>query len=447
MFRSGAAPRCLTLFAYEWDAGAFGGLARRWPSDHAGFDLFSFPSNVRLANFDLERFTERLATRSTLHGWRAVVSHHEQFGALAAALLAERMGWPGTPVEAVLACQHKLHARRVLEAVRPDANPRYFPLEISYGDPVPEGLDYPLFVKPIKAAFSVLAKAIDSRAELHRHTRFGAWELWVIRHLVEPFERIARRRLPDAGSAHRMMVEAPVSGRQYNLDGYVCREELRVLGFADAVMYPGTQSFMRFQTPSRLDSSARMRAVGVARDFLRAIGFTHGFFNMEFCLDPATGRLTVIEFNPRLASQFGDLYRRVLGADAHEMSLALAHGLDPARLPLALPSAGAAASFVYRTFPGDPAPVMPDRRVRKRLAARFPDALLSTFPRTSGQVARDFKWLGSHRHAILHLGGRDACDLRERCIVASALLGWRPPYAAFQRPRAMPASAGLPLAA
>ena len=39
-----------------------------------------------------------------------------------------------------------------------------------------------------------------------------------------------------------------------------------------------------------------------------------------------------------------------------------------------------------------------------------------------------FKWLGSYRHGIIHLGGRDAADLRERTEQASRMLGWRAPY-------------------
>ncbi len=80
-------------------------------------------------------------------------------------------------------------------------------------------------------------------------TRFGFWELWVIRHLVEPFERIVSARLPEAGSAHRMLLEQPVNAVQYNLDGYVFDGELRPLGFVESVMYPGTQAFMRFDYP------------------------------------------------------------------------------------------------------------------------------------------------------------------------------------------------------
>ena len=92
------------LFNYDWDALAFDALSPPFAFDRAGFDLFSFPSNVRLAGFDLERFAQRQARRGQARGWAGVLSHHEQFGALAAAMVAERLGLPGTPVNAVLAC-------------------------------------------------------------------------------------------------------------------------------------------------------------------------------------------------------------------------------------------------------------------------------------------------------------------------------------------------------
>ncbi|MFZ5484064.1 MAG: ATP-grasp domain-containing protein [Pseudomonadota bacterium] len=416
----------LVLFNYDWDRTGFARWRDEFCLDHAGFDLFSFPSNLRLAGFDLDRFVARLARRARRRGWRAVVSNHEQFGALAAALLAERMGWPGTPVAAVLACQHKLHARRVLDAVAPEANVACAPLPARYGEPIPEGLRYPLFAKPVKAAFSVLAREVHDRDELAALTRFAPWELWVIRHLVEPFERIARARLPEAGSAHRMLLETPFHGQQYNLDGYVFQGELRPLGVVESVMYPGTQAFMRFVYPCALPDPVRARAIDVARRFLAAVGFDHGLFNMEFLYDPASDRLAVIEFNPRLAAQFSDLYRRVDGLDLHRVALELAHGRDPAALPRAQPSAGIAASFVYRSFDPEARPPMPGPARRRALAREFPDALLFHFSKSPGQIARDFKWLGSYRYGILHLGGRDACDLATRCQAASAWLGWTP---------------------
>ncbi len=293
--------KTLLLFNFDWDELAHARLADRWPHVSAGFDLFTFPSNAHLAWFDMDRFVRRWAKKARRLGLGAVHSNHEQFGALAAALLAERMGWPGTPVNAVLACQHKLYAREVLQRVAPEATPRFARLQAEYGGPVPDELAYPLFVKPVKAAFSVLARTVHSQAELYRHTRFGAWELWVIRHLVEPFERVMRQRLPQAGTAHSLMVEEPISARQYCLDGYVFGGKLTPLGCVDVAMYPGTEAFMRFDYPSRLSPAVQARAADVAQRFLAAVGFTHGLFNMEFFYDAATDRLTVIEFNPRLA--------------------------------------------------------------------------------------------------------------------------------------------------
>ncbi len=114
--------RIALLFNHDWDALGFGRLASQFSFDEAGFDLFCFPSNARLIGFDLQRFAARQARRARARGWAGVVSHHEQFGALAAALMAEATGLPGTPVAAILACQHKLHARQVLQQVCPDAN-------------------------------------------------------------------------------------------------------------------------------------------------------------------------------------------------------------------------------------------------------------------------------------------------------------------------------------
>ncbi len=437
-------PRAGLLFDYDWDDRAHQRLSHQFRFDRAGFDLFSFPSNARLIGFDLDRFAATQAARAQRLGWRAVVSHHEQFGALAAALVAEAAGLPGTRPEAVLACQHKLHARRVMQSVCPDANLDFAELDADYGGPIPDGVAYPAFVKPVKAAFSVLARRVDGQDELFSHTRFGRRELWVIRRLVEPFERIMRQRLPQAGSAHRLMLEEPFRAPQYNLDGYVRDGELHVLGFVDAVMYPGTQSFMRFEAPSRLDDEVKQRAVDVARRFLGAVGFDHGFFNMEFFHDPISDRLAVIEFNPRLASQFGDLYRRVLGADPHAMALALASGVDPATVPRQQPSAGAAASFVYRSFDPNFVPAMPSLRQRVALTKAFPDALLFVYPKSGHSLARDFKWLGSHRYGILHLGGADAGDLHRRCEAASAILGWSAPYTLAAPGARMPFPLHLP---
>lgn len=425
--------KTLVLFGYDWDGIAFGRLARRWPQLHAGFDLFSFPSNARLAWFDMDRFVRLAELQARLARARGVVSNHEQFGALCAALLAERMGWPGTPVEAVLALQHKLHAREVMARVVPEATVGFRRLDATYGADIPDGIDYPVFVKPVKAAFSVLARTVGSRQALFDHTRFSRREAWIIHRLVEPFDRIVRRRLPGAGTAHSLMLEDCLRGRQYCLDGYCFGGRLRRLGIVDAIMYPGTDAFMRWDYPSHLPPQVQQRAEDIAARFLAAVGFDHGLFNMEFVVDEHSGEVKVIEFNPRMAAQFSDLYARVDGLRLHEMALALGHGIDPATLPVDEPTAACASSFVYRSFLPSATVTMPDAATERVFAAAHADGLLLQFPKSVGEIQRDFKWLRSYRYGIMHLGGDSPTDLRRRCEHASGLLGWPAPYAEHVR--------------
>ncbi len=416
-------------FAFDWDRQALARIEGAEKIRFAGFDLFSFPSNLGLPGYDPLRFARAQAVRGRRLGWRAVLSHHEQFGALAASLIAEDMRLPGSPPEAILAAQHKLHARRVLQRVAPEANLGFEELELDYGEGIPDGLRYPRFVKPVKAAFSVLARDVGSRAELQAHTRFGAAELRIIRWLVDPFDRVCRARLPEAGSAHRLLLEDPVplNVAQYNLDGWVADGQVHAIGVVRAVMYPGTRAFMRWELPGGVGPAVEARALGVARRFLSAIGYHRGFFNLEFFHDETSGRLTVIECNPRLASQFGDLYRRVLGIDPHRMALALALGEDPEAVARREPSAALAASLVYRAFaPGD-VPQVPGRAARAAFFREFPDALLLGFPKRGRALARDFKWTGNHHYGFVHIGARDPDDLCERARRASAIIGWPAP--------------------
>jgi hypothetical protein len=186
---------------------------------------------------------------------------------------------------------------------------------------------------------------------------------------------------------------------------------------------------MRWDVPSRLPAATQARALDVARRFLRAVDYRHGCFNMEFFHDAATDKITVIEFNPRMASQFADLYRRTLGLDLHAVSVALALGEPVALVPRTSPTAGAAASFVFRSFEPGWEPPMPSAGQRAAFYGAYPDALLLPMPKSGHGLKRDFKWLGSHRYGIVHLGAADPETLRHHCERACAIIGWPAPYA------------------
>ena len=278
-------PRVLVLFDFDWDQAGFSDHRAHYDFESLGFDLFAFPNNARLLNFSIRRFVEGLAARysgefaeGTL---AAVVSNQEQFGALAAALLAERLGLPGTPPAAIVRLQHKHFCRQLIGQVAPEANLRQHLLP---DDPrrLPQtALNFPLFTKPIKAAFSVLAREVADLPSLQRHLDFGWFEELIIRRLIKPFDDVAFDYLPERIGAWHMVAEEVYRAPQFNLDGFVVDGQAHLLGVVDEVMYPGTQAFLRFAYPSRLPvvgTAARFRcgAPGAGCSRLHARHVQHG---------------------------------------------------------------------------------------------------------------------------------------------------------------------------
>ncbi len=393
-----------------------------------GFDLFEFPSNARLLTFDLFRFVDSLVSKYAGRGIEGVISANEQFGALTAALLAQRLQLPGTDPRAVLTCQHKAYCRTRLQDIAPEANVEHWAFPYTWREDEPQGLPLPFYVKPVKATFSVLARRIDTRDALRRHLDFTPYERFIIKRLVRPFNDAFRKLIGRPQhyevDAHWMIAEAPLNGVQLNLDGYVYRGDVRVLGCVDEIMYPGTDAFARFQYPSRLPDAVLARARDLTRRIMSGLGFDHGFFNIEFFFDPATDALKLIEINPRLASQLADFYERVDGLRVFDMLIELAQGRDPARLARVRPSAGVTASFVWRTFDGATPPRKVDSSARDWLARQYPDALLHEYHKQGHGLQREYKWLGSHRYATLNIGAEDETQLHERYASVCKRFGW-----------------------
>ena len=412
-------PVILVLFAQEYDELA---LATLMPT-HAeyefvreGFDLFTFPENARLLWFDVERFVTRLIGKYRHRQIAAVTSTQEQFGALTASLLCERLGLSGTPLMALLTAQHKYLARQIHREVLPDHVPPFCGFRYDADISKQVTIDYPIFVKPVKAAFSVLAKRCQDEAALRAHLKFRVWEKIIIKRLTSPFRRVSSRHLDCEIDADCFIAEGCVDGAlQVCVDGYAHGGEVHVLGTVDSVMYPGTTSFMRFEYPSLLSAEHVEKLEFVAKRAVEAIGFTHGLFNVELFFDPKTERITIIEINPRMAGQFSDLYERVDGKSLWALQLDLALGKTP-DFPHRKGAFGSAASFVFREF-GDAVKHAPSADEQGWLNRTYPDARLFLDLKHATSRARETKWLGNYRYALVHMGGREHDDLMARFAI------------------------------
>jgi hypothetical protein len=436
--------RVLVLFAQEWDRLALSdpGLSAQYEFFHAGFDLFRFPDNLRLFSFNVRRAIDRWVVWARRSGVEAVISPNEQFGVLIAAVIARRLGLPGPDPKAVLVAQHKYYARRALSADMPEVNPAFgvFPHPFRDAD-IP--LPFPFFAKPVKATFSVLARYVDALSDLRRHFRFQPFEHYVVRRLLRPFNDLLAEHGGFAIDAHHLLAEGVVEGLQVNVDGYVDRGRIQILGIVDELMYPGTHAFNRFEYPSSLPEEVQARLRTVAKRAVQAIGFNHGLFNVELAYDPRHGTIRVIEINPRVASQFVTLYEWAEGIKLYPLMLDLALGRTP-ELARQLPANGCAASFVLRSFDGRPIRPAPDTARVARVQARHPDARVMLYLKRGAELAREMKWLGSHRYAIVNVSGRNRDDLYARYRDIRGLLGFErhiePEPAPLWRPDAGPAS-------
>ena len=274
---------------------AAAGLAARF----AGPDLDVLPS------FDAEALVADLASLSA----PGIVGTKDR-SALVAALVAERVGLPGPEPAALVRCQHKPTARAVGREVVPEATARVGDVE-------------PAFVKP---AVGRLSQGYDD----------AYVEGW--------------RELAALAGFHReigLLAEERLSGDEVTLEGYAHGGRVIVVGVTDSVMYAATNSFERFEYPSRLPEDRLAELSGVAERLLPALGFDGGFFNVEFFV-PDSGPAKWTEVNGRIASQFAPLVRAVHGRSSYQALFELAQGRDPGWNPG--PPDGVAVSYVLRVF-------------------------------------------------------------------------------------------------
>jgi ATP-grasp domain len=409
-------PIILVLFAQEYDELALASLEASYVDYEfvrEGFDLFTFPENARLLWFDAERFVRRLQHKYRHREIAAVTSTQEQFGALTASLLTQKLGLPGTPLIALLTAQHKYLARQIHQKTLPAHVPAFCGFRYDADVTKAVTINYPIFVKPVKAAFSVLAKRCADEAALREHLKFRVWEKTIIKRLTSPFRRVSSKHLACEIDADCFIAESCVDGAlQVCVDGYAHAGDVHVLGTVDSVMYPGTSSFMRFEYPSQLSAAHVAKLESVAKRAVEAIGFSHGIFNVELFFDPVTERITIIEINPRMAGQFSDLYERVDGKSLWALELDLALGKTPT-FPHREGAFGAAASFVFREF-GDAVKHPPPLDQQQGLTRNYPDARLFLDLKHSTSRARETKWLGNYRYALVHMGGLSHDDLMAR---------------------------------
>lgn len=331
-------------------------------------------------------------------GIDAVISTDDYPGSTLAAIVAQRLDLQGTSPKANLLCQHKYYARERQRLARIEGTPVFQRIESASELSLP----MPCFVKPVKSYFSIGAGGILEEDEIPHAVRAAT----LPHRFFEPFQRLFEAYADLPFGEGRVLAEELLEGHQSTFEGYVIDGRMEALGVVDSIMFPGTRVFRRFEYPSSMPEGVVARIEDVARRALQAVGFDHGLFNIEFIYDARRDSVHIVEMNPRMASQFADLYEKVDGINTYEILVDLALG----RLPARRKRQGrhkVAVSHVMRRFEDAHVIEIPKREAVAAVALRHPDARIEILVTAGRHLSHELQDGKSFRYGLINVGARD----------------------------------------
>jgi len=432
--------RVLIALPTAWDARQLAAAA----SVRNSYDLvFAQPTNTSwTADFDPRAWVDR-AAQTWAGRVQGVFSSCDYPGAVVAAALAQALGLPGAAPAAVLRSGHKLAARRIQQRVAPQATPR-FSFVAPHDEPAGSagaaaptlgaGVGFPCFIKPVKGCFSLLAQRLEDAAALRRYLAQPAARADLDEYLAVFGRQLAAWGADDselcaspaaARCGRGFVAEELLSGDQVTVEGHVSGGRVALLGVTDSVLHPRTGSLVRFDYPSCLEPDVQARLFATSAAVVTALGLDQTLFNVELMVERGSGRIGIIEVNPRMCGQFADLYEKVDGVHGYEVALHLATGRPP---PARRGGRCAAASSVpLRVFEPVLVERVPNAADIAAAEALFPGTLVWNEV-AAGQALTDFTWGEdghSARYGVINLGGASRDDVLARSEQVQARLGYR----------------------
>jgi biotin carboxylase len=348
----------------------------------------------------------------------AVVSTDDYPGSALAAILAKELGLPGPEPRVVLLCQHKYLSRLAQSRIVSEAVPPFVLVDVAEDAPLPGQIFFPAFVKPVKSFFSIGAQRMDRAAELVEAKRH-----WLrLDEFFLPLDRMLERHAGVSIGTARLVAEGLLKGKQVTVEGYAFGGEVNILGVVDSIFFPGTLAFSRFDYPSSLPETVQDRMGEIASRLMSGLGFDNGLFNIEMMYDAEEDRTGIIEINPRMASQFADLYEKVDGTNSYEVLLEIGMGRRPRPRRRQGPFRFA-SSIVLRTFEDCLVRAVPAEKELEKLAVLYPDARIEVHARQGRNLSDELQDGTSFRYGIVNLGGSDLEDVLARFEECRARLG------------------------
>ncbi|MDK1471945.1 ATP-grasp domain-containing protein [Streptomyces sp. 549] len=336
-------------------------------------------------------------------------------------MLCSRYGLRSTSLEAVVKCEHKFWSRleqgKVIEEI-----PRFGIVDLKGEAKVPEGMSFPMWLKPVNSYSSELAYGVADEQEFHEavdRIREG------VSRIGRPFQYVLDQiELPqevEAAGGEACLAEEQITGEQVAAEGYVYNGEVTVYGVLDSHNYPDSSCFLRHQYPSSLPDEVTGRIKDISRRVMEQIGMDSATFSIEFFYDRATDRVRLLEINPRHSQSHAELFEFVDGVPNHHAMVSLALGHDP-RMPDDQGRFKVSGKWYYRRFEDGVARRVPTGEEVAALMEKEPGVKIEIVPE-QGQRLSEMPGQDSYSFELAHLyigadSEEELCAAYDRCTAA-----------------------------
>ncbi|PMR76612.1 ATP-grasp domain-containing protein [Billgrantia endophytica] len=333
-------------------------------------------------------------------------------------ILCREYNIPSPSVESVLKCEHKYWSRVEQEKVVPEVVPKFCGVDPFSENPLKQvTLDYPFWIKPVKAFSSHLGFKIKSEEQFHaaiEKMRDG------VRQLGDPFNEALRYVVlpPEIQEmdGNSCIAEEIISGVQAAPEGTVFRGEFNVHGI---ISQPSSESsdalYDRMEYPSNLPEKVHRRMIDVSKRFLDHIDYDNGCFNVEFMWNEETDKLWLIEVNTRISQSHSEVFIMVDGMSNHEVAIDIALGQRPSLSNRQGPYPVAAKCFIPYDDQDGVVKRVPSKEEIEALKERFPGTMVRLDVQPGmrlGELMHQDSF--SYRLGTLYVTGEDHDQLEER---------------------------------
>jgi len=145
---------------------------------------------------------------------------------------------------------------------------------------------------------------------------------------------------------------------------------------------------------------------------------------MELIYNPNSDTVHIIEVNPKIASQFPDLFEKVDGSNTYEVMMRIALGMDPGFIRRQ-GKFKIAASCVLRTFDDKLVKKIPDQENIKDVEMKFPGSMVQVIATQGKKLSEQLQDAHSFRYGLINMGADSEDELVRDFEKAADMLNYQ----------------------